>query len=382
MHGLIDRAHTAGAEQTHQSIVTEVTPDEGLIGHARNGEVSTSSYRESMYRAVLATLITLVVLPELALATPFDDANERVTHGLQLYATGDLEGARREWGAAQALVPGKPNPYRLLAMVDLRLGHCGDAVREAELFLSLAPPDDRRRPDVESLRDQCKRELLPKLGSLHVSSTPPGAEVRLDDEQARVAGETPLTVGVSVGRHVVFVGKARFATVTRPVDVAPGGTVQLDVALAPSSARSEAPRADDAILRAAQELAREANESARAMREERDDRRRTTRARYIHSRNSQIAVGAVFSAIGIAAGATGLAYWRASDDAVARLKADHLLVAQQQQIVTNQPNYNYLIWGPGLPGGIFCVIGLPILTAGLAKLKMPVELRAVGGERP
>src|SRR5690348_8206157 len=112
------------------------------------------------------------------------EASNRVNHGLELYAAGDLAGARKEFAAAQLLVPDKPNPYRLLALVDAHMGQCTDALREVEVFLKLAAPDDRRRPEALSVREQCQRELAPKTGSLVVTTTPDGAEVRLDSESA------------------------------------------------------------------------------------------------------------------------------------------------------------------------------------------------------
>ena len=51
---------------------------------------------------------------------------------------------------------------------------------ELEIFLGKVQPDDPRTSEAVVLRDRCKEELQPKLGTLVVESEPSGAEVRLE----------------------------------------------------------------------------------------------------------------------------------------------------------------------------------------------------------
>jgi hypothetical protein len=328
----------------------------------------------------LALVIFVAARTVAAAPSVLDEAGERVNHGLELYAAGDLEGARREWAGAQSLVPAKPNPYRLLAMVDARLGRCQDAVREADLFLKLAPADDRRRADVESIRAECQRELAPKTGSLKVTTSPPGAEVRLDDEQSASVGVTPLTRPLAVGHHIVFVHKPGFVALMRPVDVAPAGLSQLDVTLAALEPARRGLTSEETFRRAAEAVARQQSQQAEQQHNEEMrlyalNQRRWERDRYLHSRRANLIAGSIISAIGIAMGATGLSYLatRNSDDN--RVKQGGLPIAQIKAYGQAADNADYVAKGVGIPGGILCAIGLPILIAGLAKLKVPAALK-------
>ncbi len=76
---------------------------------------------------------------------------------LQL-AGGDLEAARKSFATAQAFVPDRSESYRLLALVDARLGRCADAGHESELFLRLAPSQHSRRHEVEQAECQQQAE--------------------------------------------------------------------------------------------------------------------------------------------------------------------------------------------------------------------------------
>jgi hypothetical protein len=327
----------------------------------------------------LVIAIILTAKNATAQTNPIDEASERVNHGLELYAAGDLEGARREWAGAQSLVPSKPNPYRLLAMVDARLGRCQEAVREADLFLKLAPADDRRRGDVESIREQCQRELAPKTGSLKVTTSPPGAEVRIDEEQGALAGHTPLALPLAVGRHVVFLRKQGFVAVTRAAEVTPGSALQIDVALAMLDLRRGL-TSDEALRRAAETMARQhAQEEARQRNEEMRayaiNERRWERDHYLHTRKTNIVVGSIFTGIGIGLGAAGLSFMVKRNNDLHRLERGGLPINNMIALGSDADSSNYLAYGTGIPGALFCAVGLPILMSGLAKLKVPAALK-------
>jgi hypothetical protein len=182
-------------------------------------------------------LIVLVSLaPALAAADKAQDALKLLDEGIKAFNAGQLPEARDAFSRARDLVPDKANPYRWLGLVDARMGHCGDAIKELEIFLQKVPPGDQRTAEAVTLRDRCREDLQPRVGSLVVESTPPGAEVRLDDASSDPVGATPYrSDSVPAGNHVVFVHRAGYESITRGVQVSPRETAQLELALTPSS---------------------------------------------------------------------------------------------------------------------------------------------------
>ena len=82
------------------------------------------------------------------------------------------------------------------------------------------------------MRDKCKEELTPKVGSLSVESTPPGAEVRIDDEKGPIAGTTPYKVeALSAGSHVVYLHKNGFKAAFRGFTIQKNEKLRIDLTL-------------------------------------------------------------------------------------------------------------------------------------------------------
>jgi hypothetical protein len=178
------------------------------------------------------------VLPLLAPAVARADAASEalllLDEGIAKFTQGDFTAARTDFERARDLVPDKPNPYRWLGLTDARMGRCTDAIGELELFLARVPAGDPRTVEAIAARDRCKHELA---GTLIVESTPPGAEVRLDDDASAPVGVTPYrNASVGMGSHLVFLRKLGFGAVSKPVTVNPRETVRLDVVLSPETA--------------------------------------------------------------------------------------------------------------------------------------------------
>ena len=200
-------------------------------------------------RAWLA--IALVSLaPAAATADKPQDALKLLDEGIREFNGGQLAEAREAFSRARELVPDKANPYRWLGLVDARMGHCGDAIKELDIFLQKVPPNDQRVAEAVTLRDRCREDLQPRVGALVVESSPPGADVRIDDGGAPSVGTTPYrNDAVPAGNHVVFLQKPGYQSVTRGVAISPRETAQLELALTPtgqpaervSSSRHEAP---------------------------------------------------------------------------------------------------------------------------------------------
>jgi hypothetical protein len=210
-------------------------------------------------RAVnVASLLLALLSPTLAAAQPATptptppppateaeaEAQRILTEGVQLMDAGHLPEARAKFDHVRELMPDKPNPYRLLGVVDFRLNRCREAVAELEIFLGKVGPNDRRVTEVVSMRDRCKEELAPKVGELTVESRPPGAEIWLDDDSGAPVGVTPAKNDeVAVGAHVVFVRLKGFKPASQAIRVlVRGERVKVSFTLAREEPIGRAPK--------------------------------------------------------------------------------------------------------------------------------------------
>lgn len=177
-------------------------------------------------------LLTALLLARAAFADSAEDAIKAIDQGLALLKAGDLPAARAAFQRAHDLVPDKANPYRLLGIVDARLGDCARAVEELDTFLKRVQADDPRAIESITVRDRCKEELQPKLGALVIESIPSGAEVRLDQKDKPPEGTTPWrNESIPAGNHVVFLSKPGYQASVSIVQVARGGVSNVQVVL-------------------------------------------------------------------------------------------------------------------------------------------------------
>lgn len=91
-----------------------------------------------------------------------DPALDHLDRGIAAYRLGDYDAAHRELGLAQELAPDKANPYRWLALTELKQGNCHDAVAHIEQFLSRVPVGDPRVPELVAERQNCVTAAQPK----------------------------------------------------------------------------------------------------------------------------------------------------------------------------------------------------------------------------
>jgi hypothetical protein len=165
-------------------------------------------------------------------ATPDEDAQRLVDEGMKLFEAGKLTQAREVFERVQKLAPDRANPYRLLGLVDFRMGRCKEAIAEFDIFLSRVTAGDRRVTEAVSMRDKCKEELAPKLGRVVIDTSPAGADVRLDDENGAPLGVTPWKSDeVHAGSHVIYVCKAGYRASSRGFTLQKGETVKITLAL-------------------------------------------------------------------------------------------------------------------------------------------------------
>ena len=107
--------------------------------------------------AATAVLALLGAAPAHAVEDRDDAALQHLDTGVAAYRAGDYATARREFEAAQHLVPDKANPYRWLGLTYVQLGDCTHALLAFETFLQRVPPDDERVAEVTRARDGCQR---------------------------------------------------------------------------------------------------------------------------------------------------------------------------------------------------------------------------------
>jgi hypothetical protein len=193
-------------------------------------------------------LFVLLLLTGLARADDVSTALGELDRGVALFQSGDLTAARAAFARARDLVPDKANPYRWLGLVDARLGRCAEAIQELDEFVRRVPTNDTRAVEAITIRDRCKEELQPKVGTLVIESTPPGAEVHLDEPEAP-AGVTPYrNDAVPVGSHVVYLHKPGYRALEKSVRVGRNETVRLDLALSAEPTPSPSPSPSPSVV--------------------------------------------------------------------------------------------------------------------------------------
>lgn len=176
-------------------------------------------------RAFVASIVLAASLAAPALADQVPDhaaALQHLRRGVEAFRAGDYRAAHARFHDARRLAPDKPNPYRWLALTEVQLGDCPQALIHVEGFLSRVPADDPRVAELVRLRQMCKQ-----TGVLNVDSTPPRVSLRLDGADL---GTTPYRgLSVAAGDHILEARKPGFATRARPIRVPAGG--ELDVHL-------------------------------------------------------------------------------------------------------------------------------------------------------
>jgi hypothetical protein len=139
------------------------------------------------------------VLASTVHADPLESAAQAlVDSGLREWERGDLPAARALFAHARDVLPDKPNPYRLLALIDSKLGHCAAAVLEAERFLALTPPDDRRRGEIVAVRESCTAAPAKMNMSVNVNPAPTAIPSHASPRRGlRIAAITTLVLGTA-----------------------------------------------------------------------------------------------------------------------------------------------------------------------------------------
>ena len=186
-----------------------------------------------------------VVMAGLLLSTPPGDVEQAradFERGAALYRAGEFRPALAAFEAAQARAPA-PQALFNIARCQERLGQLADAVDSYTAYLA-ARPDAPDRAAVTARIDEL-RARLPLEASLRISVEPPAA-VSVDGE---AAGTSPVSVRLNPGTHRIGAAQEGYQPLEREVELAPGGRVQLELALVPLVPVATGPeRAPDAAV--------------------------------------------------------------------------------------------------------------------------------------
>ncbi len=207
--------------------------------------MSTSSRLWSSL-ASLALSSAMLVSPD---ATAQDDgaAKEAAKHfqrGVALYGETDYRAALVEFKRAYATSPNVAVLFNV-GEAEYQLQDYANALATFGRYLTQTSVSDSRRGEVESTVEV----LRARVGRLTVTTSPPGADVTIDDQPV---GKTPLedAVLVSVGHRKVMASMPGRPSVTRYVDVAAEDSVPVSLilpappdqpAVAPAPARALSP---------------------------------------------------------------------------------------------------------------------------------------------
>ena len=193
----------------------------------------------------IAYLLIALVGARGAMAHPSDvEAEREFRSGYQALQSGNCNEALVHYRRSLELAQ-RPRTLFNIATCEEELGRASAAWNSYQSFLALA--EDRDAAIVAEARarlDVLRKKLR---GSISVESNPAGAIVNVDGErQAR--GETPLTLSIEPGRHIVRVSMPGAVAVERTVDVAPEDQSSVRVELALASAISIRTEPRDAVI--------------------------------------------------------------------------------------------------------------------------------------
>jgi len=176
-------------------------------------------------------MVALAVAVGLLLSTQPEEARDRAreafSQGQELYRTGDFAGALAAFQTAEATQPSPAAEYNIGRCYE-RLGQLPEAVAAYERYLAAAPLAQDHEAVAEHVAKL--RGDIPPEGRLSVSVEPTGAQVTVDQSPPEPA---PVDKLLSAGHHVVLAERSGFASSVRDVELAPGGSLQLELTLKP-----------------------------------------------------------------------------------------------------------------------------------------------------
>ncbi len=165
--------------------------------------------------------------------TERDNARAAYKRGEEKFAAGDFAAAADAFKEANSILPAPQATYRLALSLD-KAGKTAEALTVYQQFLE-APPE--KMAEQKAAAEARVKEL--SVGTVKLTSTPPGATVTVDGKPA--AGPTPLTLTLPPGAHSIVLSSSNFEPATRDLTIAAGASTDVAVelkAVAPPPAAS------------------------------------------------------------------------------------------------------------------------------------------------
>lgn len=180
--------------------------------------------RISMALAVLVFPMTFLFADGAAAQeaeSPIREAAKHFQRGVVLYSETDYRAALVEFKRAYGLAPNAAVLYNI-GETEYQLQDYAAALTTFKRYLAESNPTDSHRPEVEASVEVLKT----RVGQLSITTTPPGAEITIDDQ---LIGKTPLDepVLVSIGHRKVAATMSGRPAITRYVDVAADDNVSV-----------------------------------------------------------------------------------------------------------------------------------------------------------
>jgi tetratricopeptide (TPR) repeat protein len=175
------------------------------------------------------------------------EAARHFQRGVTLYGEADYRAALVEFKRAYELAPNAAVLYNV-GETEYQLQDYAGALTTFKRYLLEASPTETHRPEVESNIEV----LRARVGRLGIQTTPPGADISIDDQ---AIGKTPLAepTFVSIGHRKVVATWAGRSAVSRYIDVAAEDNVSITLALPTAetgaSSSSRQPLGASAVVR-------------------------------------------------------------------------------------------------------------------------------------
>jgi hypothetical protein len=192
---------------------------------------------------VFTVAITLLCAAA-ALAGPLEEAEEEMRKAKIALDKRDYEEAVGHYLIARSLAPESSGPYLGLGLAYAAMRRCNEAVPALQEYLrrKTRDPHPGAQPALNACRAALEQQHGPPTpppvsapGRLIITSDPPGAEVRVDDEEGEAPsrGRTPLEVSVPPGAHAIYVSHPGYRDEARTVTTVSGQRLRVDVTLQP-----------------------------------------------------------------------------------------------------------------------------------------------------
>jgi tetratricopeptide (TPR) repeat protein len=187
---------------------------------------------------IVVVLVAFAATLLVSLSASADDATREAgkhfSRGVALYGEADYRAALVEFKRAYATSPNVAVLYNV-GETEYQLQDYAAALTTFERYLTEAGASESHRGEVESTMDI----LRARVGHLTITTTPPGADITVDDQSA---GRTPFerSILVSIGRRKVVATMSGRTPVTRYVEVAADDNASVTIQLAATEGASAA----------------------------------------------------------------------------------------------------------------------------------------------